>query len=371
MEGATVIRVGVTGAYGLLGFHLSVFLKTLPDVQLHRGGREIFLSPDALKDFVSGCDVIVHLAGMNRGDEQEVAATNVQLTRDLIEACRISDIQPHILFSSSTHIYKDTLYGRSKKECAELLQSWADETGGRFTNLVLPNVFGEGGKPFYNSVLSTFCHQIANGETPVVHQDAQLEQIHAQEVSRIIWKHIQEGITDEVRVQGRPITVTELLAKLKQFQELYSHNIFPNVDDAFDRDLFNTFRSYLYPQHYPVALTLHTDNRGSLFEAVKAHNGGQSFLSTTKPGITRGNHFHTRKIERFLVVNGEAEICLRKIFTDEVQVFKVSGEQPSYVDIPTMHTHNITNTGNQELVTLFWTHEFFDPQNSDTYMELV
>jgi UDP-2-acetamido-2,6-beta-L-arabino-hexul-4-ose reductase len=152
---------------------------------------------------------------------------------------------------------------------------------------------------------------------------------------------------------------------------LYAGHVFPDVRDDFDRDLFNTFRSYLYPHRYPTALTLHEDPRGCLFEAVKTHNGGQTFLSTTKPGITRGNHYHTRKIERFLVVSGQAEIRLRRVFDSEVQVFKVSGDQPAYVDMPTLHTHNITNTGSSDLITLFWTHEFYDPNMPDTFFELV
>lgn len=365
------MRIGITGAYGLLGFHTSAYLKTVEGIEIRRAGREAFASPESLRTFVDGCDAIIHLAGMNRGDEDEVAATNVALTEQLAAACTAAGIAPHILFSSSTHVYRDNKYGASKRQCAEVLTGWAEQAGGRFTNVILPNVFGEGGKPFYNSVVSTFCHQLALGETPVVHQDAQLEQVHTQTVARAFLQYIRDGVTGEVKLEGRPIRVTELLARIQGYRDLYLQNIFPNVDDEFDRDLFNTFRSYLYPQHYPVALTLHTDNRGSLFEAVKARNGGQSFLSTTRPGITRGNHFHTRKIERFLVVSGEAEIRLRKVFSDEVQVFRVSGEQPSYVDIPTLHTHNITNSGTTELVTLFWTHEFFDPQNSDTHMEMV
>ena len=128
-------------------------------------------------------------------------------------------------------------------------------------------------------------------------------------------------------------------------RDLYAQHIIPDLREDIRRDLFNTYRSYLYPGHYPVALTLHTDPRGSLFEAVKSPNGGQSFMSTTHPGITRGNHYHTRKVERFLVTGGEAEIKLRHLFGNEVQTFRVSGEQPSYVDIPTLHTHNITNVG--------------------------
>ena len=182
---------------------------------------------------------------------------------------------------------------------------------------------------------------------------------------------IREGVVGDVRVQGHRLTVYALLNTLTGMQELYGQHIIPDLREDLRRDLFNTFRSYLYPQHYPVRLTLHTDPRGSLFEAVKSLNGGQSFMSTTHPGITRGNHYHTRKVERFLVTGGEAEIRLRHLFGQEVQTFRVSGDQPSYVDIPTLHTHNITNVGATTLSTLFWTHELFDPANPDTVAELV
>jgi UDP-2-acetamido-2,6-beta-L-arabino-hexul-4-ose reductase len=154
-------------------------------------------------------------------------------------------------------------------------------------------------------------------------------------------------------------------------RDRYQTMVMPPLDSALDVRLFNTLRSYLFPAHYPVALTLHSDARGSLFEVVKSNSGGQVFMSTTHPGITRGNHFHTRKVERFLVASGEADIRLRKLFSDEVISFKVRGDAPSYVDIPTFYTHHITNTGQSELVTLFWTNEIFNPVDPDTFSEAV
>ena len=138
-----------------------------------------------------------------------------------------------------------------------------------------------------------------------------------------------------------------------------------------DLDLFNTYRSYLYPRHYPVTLPLHSDARGHLYEAVKSLHGGQCFISTTKPGITRGNHYHTRKLERFLVLNGDAVIRIRKLLTGDIVEFKVSGAAPQYIDMPTFCTHDITNMGQSDLMTLFWAHEIFDPQRSDTIREPV
>ena len=365
------LTVGITGSRGLLGWHTSVYLKTLPGIELELADRKVFENPILLEVFARKCDVIFHCAGMNRGVDAEIAATNVSLTRALIAALNKTKTTKHVIFSSSTHIARESSYGKSKRECATLLEAWARISNALFTNLILPNIFGERGKPFYNSVVSTFCYQVSVGEAPKVFEDVQLEQIHAQSVARIFWDIVQTKQAGEVWVPGRKTSVVGLLDKIRDFHRNYISDIFPDVRDEFDRDLFNTYRSYLYPSHYPRALTLNSDARGSLFESVKTFNGGQTFLSTTLPGITRGNHFHTRKIERFLVVKGMAQICIRRVLSEEVNIFDVSGAKPSFVDIPTLHTHNITNIGNDELITLFWTHEFYDPLASDTTMEQV
>lgn len=365
------MKVAITGAHGMLGTHLRAYLRAFEDVEVAPIGRQEFADAEALANSVRGADVVFHLAGMNRGDEHEVAQTNVALTETLVQALEQVQSKAHVLFSSSTHIERDTPYGQSKRRAAEVLEAWAGASGGKFTNVVLPGVFGEGGKPFYNSVVATFCHQLAQGETPTVDNDASIEQIHAQEAARRMWRMVGEGQTGTVRVEGEKLTVRELLSILEEMKATYAEHIIPDLSQPFRRDLFNMYRSYLYPAYYPVALKLHTDPRGSLFEAIKSPSGGQTFMSTTHPGITRGNHFHTRKVERFLVSGGEAEIRLRHIFGDEVQVFRVSGDQPSYVDIPTLHTHNITNVGDTTLLTMFWTNELFDPANPDQVMEMV
>ncbi|GGR36097.1 polysaccharide biosynthesis C-terminal domain-containing protein [Deinococcus ruber] len=367
---ARPLTVAVTGAGGLLGTHVLAYLRSLQDVTVRAATRETFTN-DTLPEVVSGCDAVIHLAGMNRGDDAMVARINLELTHQLVSALQQTESRAHVLFSSSTHIERDTAYGASKRAATAVLREWADQHGGSLSNVILPGVFGEGGRPYYNSVVSTFCYQLATGETPTPHQDSPIEQIHAQEVARRFEQLIRERHAGDLRVHGSPLTVFGLLATLQDMHALYQQHIIPDLREDLRRDLFNTYRSYLYPTHYPVSLPLHTDARGSLFEAIKSPNGGQSFLSTTHPGITRGNHYHTRKVERFLVVGGEAEIRLRHLLKREIQSFRVSGERPSYIDIPTLHTHNITNVGTTPLMTLFWTHELFDPARPDTVAELV
>jgi UDP-2-acetamido-2,6-beta-L-arabino-hexul-4-ose reductase len=165
--------------------------------------------------------------------------------------------------------------------------------------------------------------------------------------------------------------VLELYKLLKEFHNLYEANIYPDLSDPFTRNLFNTYRSATFPATWPRELEMRSDERGVLFEAVKGGGGGQTFLSTTKPGIIRGNHFHLHKVERFLVIQGEAIIRIRKVLSQVVYEFRVTGDTPTPVDMPTLHTHSIENVGAKELLTLFWTHEPFDPNNPDTYFDKV
>jgi UDP-2-acetamido-2,6-beta-L-arabino-hexul-4-ose reductase len=311
---------------------------------------------------------------MNRGDDEAILRTNVVLAEELVAACQRTGSTPHIIFANSTHSAGDTPYGRSKRRAAEVLSDWVITDGGHLTDLVLPHVFGERGRPFYNSVVSTFCHLLAHGEPPIVEQDAPLELLHAQRLADLVHELISRPPNDPVRrlkVPGIPISVGELSERLLGIDSTYRGGVFPALSTTLELDLFNTYRSYLFPQHYPMALVQHTDHRGSLFEAVKGGSGGQTFVSTSRPGIVRGNHFHLRKVERFLVLDGEGSIYVRGLFDEKIHEFTVSGQHPVIVDIPTLHSHNIVNTGNTELLALFWAHEIFDREIPDTYSEAV
>lgn len=365
------MKIGITGIQGLLGWHLRAFLLCRADLEVRGADRSTFANPAALDAFVADLDVVVHLAGMNRGQDAELESVNMELAAALVSALERSGGRPHLVFSSSTHIERDTAYGRSKRAAAACLRAWAERRGGSLTTLVLPHVFGEFGKPFYNSVVSTFCHQLAKQEEPQILVDGALELVHAQSVAQQIAGAFGDRFDGDRRMEGERMLTSELLERLRSMASLYTSHVIPDLRRPIDLRLFNTYRSYLFPSHYPVTLQVHVDPRGGLFEAVRSHNGGQVFLSTTKPGITRGGHYHTRKVERFLVTAGEAVIRLRKLFTRELVEFRVSGSNPQYVDMPTFHTHDITNVGESELLTAFWAHEIFDPADSDTFMEPV
>jgi UDP-2-acetamido-2,6-beta-L-arabino-hexul-4-ose reductase len=379
-----MIRVGITGQSGFIGTHLYNTLGLLPDKFERIWFQDSYFGDDLkLSEFAAGCDAIVHLAALNRHNDPEVIyQTNIDLVRKLLNACDNKSVKPHILFSSSTQEEKDNLYGRSKKEGRSLFENWAAVNKSYFTGFVIPNVFGPFGNPYYNSVVATFCHQLTHNETPRIEVDGEMKLIYVGELVLEIIKQIElkfipntsDNKIEKIMVpHSSVIKVSELLAKLSGFKDNYFENgSLPCLDNPFDLKLFSTFLTYIdHKSFFPFFLKLNTDNRGSFVETVKLRSGGQISFSTTNPGITRGNHFHTRKAERFAVIKGEARIELRRIGTDDKMTFELSGKRPSFVDMPVWYTHNITNTGNEELLTIFWINEFFDKADPDTYFEIV
>lgn len=364
-------RIAITGAAGLLGWHAFCALTAQGGVTPIRIARTTFEDELALAEALQGCDAVLHCAGVNRADPEVVETANPRIAQQLVDALERTGTRAHIVYTNSTQAGSDTPYGRSKLQAAQILAQWCSRHDLPFTDLIVPNVFGEGGKPFYNSVVSTFCHQLARGEQPSVLVDRELNLVHALDVAEAMLAALNRVTVGTQGFAGTTLRVSDLLAKLQLLSATYARGELPLVAQAFDLALFNTYRSYLYPDSYPTALTPRTDQRGRLVEVVRAHGGGQTFVSTTRPGITRGNHYHLRKIERFVVLQGQATIRLRRLGGEQVQSFEVSGEAPVVVDIPTLHTHNITNTGDTELTTLFWTNEFFDPARPDTFPLVV
>ncbi|MCG8728121.1 polysaccharide biosynthesis C-terminal domain-containing protein, partial [Tenacibaculum finnmarkense] len=263
------------------------------------------------------------------------------------------------------------LYGKSKKEGRELLCKWAEKAGGKFTGMIIPNVFGAFGKPNYNSFIATFCHKLVTNEMPEINVDGEVNLIYVAELVAQIINQIELGKTNENYVIPFTSThkVSEVLSKLENFKNLYfEKGEIPELKSQFDLNLFNTYRSFIdYKTHFPIKFTEHTDPRGAFVEVIRLGIGGQCSFSTTVPGITRGNHFHTRKVERFSVVKGKALIQLRKIDSDEVLDFYLDGNEPAYVDMPIWYTHNIKNIGDEELLTIFWINEPYNPEDADTY----
>lgn len=372
-----MIKIGITGQEGFVGTHLYNTLGLFPD-RYQRVFYDISFFQDAkkLELFVSQCDVVIHLAAMNRHPDPEILyQTNINLVHQLISALEKTNSKAHVLFSSSSQEEKNNLYGKSKKEGRELLSNWAKKSGGIFTGLIIPNVFGPFGMPNYNSFIATFCHKLTHGEVPEIQQDGEVNLIFVAELVQEIINIIESKFSEEIYTVPYTSThkVTEVLLKLENFKKLYlKNNEIPKLESTFDYQLFNTFRSYIdVGNHYPKKFKQNIDERGAFVEIIRLGIGGQCSFSITVPGITRGNHYHTRKIERFAVIKGKALIQLRKIGTEKVLDFYLDGNEPAFVDMPIWYTHNIKNIGDEDLFTVFWINEPFNPQDSDTYFEEV
>lgn len=379
-----MIRIGITGQTGFIGTHLFNTLELYPDkISCIPFEDNYFESTEKLEEFVRQCDTIVHLAAMNRhNDAKLIYKTNIRLVKQLISACEATSASPDIFFSSSTQEDRDNPYGKSKLEGRQLFEQWAKKNNARFCGFIIPNVFGPFGDPYYNSVIATFCHQLSNNETPKIQTDAKIKLIYISELVQHFLHHIlmlneqpaSKHVIETITVQPTfEIQVSSLLEILKTHKANYFNNgAIPSLDSPFKTNLFNTFISYIdHASFYPFELKLNNDERGSFVETIKLSTGGQISFSITKPGITRGNHFHTRKAERFAIIKGKARIEMRRIGTDKVLIFYLDGNTPSFIDMPVWYAHNITNIGNEDLYTIFWINEFYNPKDPDTFFEPV
>lgn len=361
------MKVVVTGGTGFLGWHTRVRLLAAGEHEAVAVTRDNWAD---LPKLVSEADAVLHLAGVNRAEDSALHEGNIALAQDVADAVRRAGTPKRVIFANSIQAGNESPYGNGKAAAACVLDRVCSETAGTFVDLRLPNLFGEHGRANYNSFVATFVEHAVRGTEPSV-ADRQVPLLHAQRAAAELIAGLVA--TPEVRspdAAGK--SVAEVWTKLRSFRDTYASGDVPALLSPFDVELFNTLRAGLFPKHYPIHLTQRDDNRGRLVETVRSHGGeGQTFVSTTRPGITRGEHFHLRKIERFVVLSGRGRICLRRALTDEVVSFEVSGDRPCVVDMPTLWSHNITNIGDTEMTTLFWTNELFDADDTDTYADNV
>ena len=365
-------RVAITGGFGFLGWHTACRLRALHGVEPVRLGREDLADPARLADALAGVDTVLHVAGVNRADsDDEVRSGNFDAAEALASALRASGRPIDVVYANSVQADLDNPYGRGKAEAAEILAAVGADMGGHFADMLLPNLFGEHGRPAYNSFVATFAHEVAAGRTPSVTGDREIELLHAQDAAAALVDAVGKDVRTVVR--GQAIGIGTVLGLFEEFHELYGgRGEIPDVSTLMRLNLINTYRAAAFAGAPAARPQVHSDNRGSLFETVRSHGGtGMSYASTTKPGQRRGEHYHLHKIERFVVVKGEAEIQLRRLLHDDVVTLRVSGERPVFVDMPTLWVHNIRNVGDDDLLTVFWSDQLLDPDNPDQFPETI
>lgn len=367
------MKTAVTGAKGFIGKNLVVALR--------RAGvevAEIGADADAAtwRSAVAGAAVVFHLAGVNRPEHDEAfVAGNVGSLETLfaaLDAARGSTSRPLIVLASSTQAGNDTPYGRSKGAAEQALEAYAARSGTPAVIYRLPGVFGKWCRPNYNSVVATFCHNIARGLPIAISDPARaIDVVHVDDVVARFLAHLEDrpaaGVTRAAVSPVFTVTLGELADRLRGFRAMRDTLEVADATDPFTRRLLGTYTAYIPPAGLAYDLEQRHDARGTLAELLKSPHFGQMFVSRTRPGITRGNHYHDLKVEKFCVLEGDAVIRFRPVLGDEVTEHRVSGTDFRVVDIPPGMTHSIENVGASEMIVLFWASEIFDRDRPDTH----
>jgi len=366
------MNILVTGAAGFIGKNLVQVLTREGNHQVSEYDRN---SGEAdLRKALSVADLVYHLAGENRPpDPRQYEETNVGLTVRIVECLTELRRKPRIVFASSIQAEQENPYGTSKRRAEDELRRFAEITGAPVVVYRLKNTFGKWSRPNYNSVVATFCHNVAR-DLPISVNDPGrvLDLVYIDDVVSAFLGEITRLVAPRFAYAEVPasyqIALRELAETIQAFRRMRASRMMPDFSDRLVRCLYATYLSHLETSDFAYDLEIKADSRGQLAEFLKAHHFGQVFVSTTKPGVTRGNHFHHTKTEKFLVVQGDAEIRFRHIVTGEIIRYRVTGSAFRVVDIPPGYTHAIENIGETDLIVLFWASEVFDPTQTDTYV---
>ncbi|MDR7238762.1 capsular polysaccharide biosynthesis protein CapF [Neobacillus drentensis] len=365
------MNILITGANGFVGKNLIAELK-------NRGYNDIFeftreTDRSLLDTYTKECDFVFHLAGVNRPkDETEFMEGNFGFTTELLDLLKKHGNNAPILVTSSIQAEQNNPYGESKKAGEDLVFAHCKTTGAKALVYRLPNLFGKWSKPNYNTVVATYCHNIARDlEIQVNNPEAMLTLCYIDDVLEEFIRALEDKPTNQDNYCIVPVTHTiklgELAHAIRGFKESRTNIGIPNMEDALTKKLYSTYLSFLPENKFSYDLKMNIDNRGSFTEFMRTPERGQVSINVSKPGITKGNHWHHTKNEKFLVVSGEGLVRFRKIESDEIIEYRVSGEKLQVVDIPTGYTHSIVNVGESDLVTVMWANECFDPERPDTY----
>ncbi len=374
--GEQIMKAVVTGAGGFIGRNLIQRLERIDWMTVCR--YDIDTDPELLKDYLTEADIVYHLAGVNRPErEEEFMEGNFGFTKvllDTIDAVGNTDIK--IVVSSSIQAELDNPYGVSKRAGEDLVREYAQSHGLKSVIYRFPNVFGKWCRPNYNSVVATFCNNIAR-DLPIMVDDPDkiLHLVYIDDVVEELLlcltghEHVREGFGYVPDIYDVNLgMIPQLLTSFRHSREDLS---LPDFSDEFEKKLYSTYLSYLPEDDLSYPLNMHEDERGSFTEFLKTQDRGQVSVNISHPGIVKGNHWHNTKNEKFLVVKGNGLIRLRKVESDEIVEYRVSGDKLEVIDIPCGFTHSIANVGDDDMVTVMWVNEVFDPNNADTFYEEV
>ncbi|UFH65465.1 capsular polysaccharide biosynthesis protein CapF [Clostridium cadaveris] len=365
------MKILITGANGFIGKNLIAELN-------NRGYKDIYkfdidTEKTLLDKYTKDCEFVFHFAGVNRPkDEKEFMEGNFGFTSELLDLLKKHNNKSPILITSSIQAERDNPYGNSKKAGEELIFKYSEETGSKALVYRLTNLFGKWSRPNYNTVVATFCYNIArNLDIQINNPDVELSLCYIDDVVCEFIRALEEKETKEgnycVVPVNHDIKLGDLAEKIKSFKESRENLSIPSMDDELTKKLYSTYLSFLPEDKFAYDLKMNCDNRGSFTEFIRTLDRGQISINVAKPGITKGNHWHHTKNEKFLVVSGKGLIRFRNIDSDEIIEYRVSEEKFQVVDIPTGYTHSIVNVGNTDMVTVMWANEVFNPEKTDTY----
>ena len=382
------MKILVTGAKGFVGKNLCATLKNIKegkdktfaiDTDIEIFAYDIDTDPRLLDEYCKEADFVFNLAGVNRPkDQSEFMQGNFGFASILLETLKKYNNTCPVMNSSSTQAALDNPYGQSKKAGEDLLFSYSKETGAKVLVYRFPNVFGKWCRPNYNSAVATFCNNIAHdlpitvNDPSVVMNLVYIDDVVAELVSALKGEEHREGDYCYVPVV-HTITLGEIVELIESFKRSRDERSIPSTQDAFTKKLYATYLSYLPEDKFSYDLKMNCDDRGSFTEILRTCDRGQFSVNISKPHITKGNHWHHTKNEKFVVVSGKGVIRFRKVDEPNAEVIEyfVSGDKIEVVDIPTGYTHNIENLGDTDMVTFMWCNECFDPEKPDTYFEVV
>ena len=371
------MKVLVTGAKGFIGRNLISELERRENVEVMP--FDIDSPAEALEEYCRECNFVFNLAGVNRPEHtEEFMEGNFGFASTLVQTLKKYQNTCPIMNSSSIQAALDNPYGKSKKAGEDMLYAYGKEVGAEVYVYRFPNVFGKWCRPNYNSAVATFCNNIANG-LPIQVNDRSTV-MHLVYIDDVVEELLQaldrhphlnpDGYCYVPTVHE--VTLGEIVDLLYSFKESRENLMIPDMTEgSFAKKLYSTYLSYLPIDGFSYPLLMHEDARGSFTEILKSADRGQVSINISKPGIVKGNHWHHTKNEKFVVVSGRGLIQFRKIGSDEIIEYHVSGERLEVVDIPTGYTHNIINEGDTDMVTLMWCNECFNPDKPDTIYEPV